>query len=252
MMTSRSELPEHLRGDAEANNTMNEFVTPPRIKIVQPTARAPVSEKFSAGDTCLLPTLQEVAKKETPFLMVPLFFFPEYLETNPLEAETFIRDRSLDPNSEIARLSRDPEKRKRPWEKDSTKFISYVETLNFIVAIVGHEQLTGMIASIGFQRAEHKTGTSWTTSIKFKRVPMFGTVWEAKSAKRTNQRGTWWGYNIQGCQDDQGLVLDVDAFNEFKQLNEVFKQAHADKRLVIGTDEDELASSATTGDTGAF
>lgn len=252
---SRSDLPEFMRDDAGINDQIgSEFVVPPRIKLVQPTSKPPLSDKYQKGDVCLTPTLAQVAKKGEVFQVVPLFFFAEWLSFNPLEADTFIRERSLDPTSELAMKCRDPERRKEPYEKDPTKFINNVETINFIVAIVGHEELMGMVASVGFSKSEHKIGTGWSSRLKLRGVPYPGTVWELKSAARTNAKGTWFGFDIDPCKEDKGLVMDAEAYAQFKQLNAQFKKLHVESRLQVRVDDDDLSDGAApnTQDQGEF
>jgi hypothetical protein len=250
MARETSSLPDFMRADAERVNAgiSKEFVVPPRLRQVQPTAKAPVSDIFSKGDVCMMPGLMEVAKVGKPFLVVPLYFFAEWLETNPVEAPVFIRARTLDPKHEIAVKARNPLTRRIPWDEehggsDPTKFISYQETLNFIVAVVGHPELTGMVASMGFARAEHKTGTSWATQIKMRGIPMCGTVWEMSTAKRTNTKGEWYGFNSRQCSEDQGMVLDPGAYAQFVKLHDDFMELHREGRVMVQTDQDELLDS---------
>lgn len=231
---------------ADVNAALNEFVSPPRLKIVQGTAKPPLSEKFSPGDVCLMPTMNLVATKGKPFSVVPIFFYPEWLVCNPLEADTFIADRSLDPKSDIAAASRDPKKRKIPWEKDPSKFVSFQETLTFLFAIVGHEELMGTVCAASFARAEHKSGSNLASLIKFRRVPMFGTVWDAVTKQRSNPSGTWWGFNFSQCESDNGFVADREVFMSFEKLNKEFKKAYDDRAIVVNYDDTDVAEPAAT------
>lgn len=248
------DVPEWMRSAelADVNKTMDQYVTPPRIKQVQGTSKPPVSDRYSPGDVCLVPTLDLVAKKGEIFTVVPLYFFPEWLETNPIEADVFIRDRSFDPKSLIAAKARDQKRWREPWDQahggsDATKSIRFTETLNFIIAIVNHPELTGMVASLGFARSEHKTGSSWSTSIRFRRLPMFGQVWDLRTSQRTNNKGAWYGFNPQQHPEDGGLVMDKDAFEQFKGLHDTYREAHMASRLQVNVDDrDEIVAESET------
>ncbi len=240
IVLSKSEIPAHLMvpENADINRMLEGYVSPPRIKIVQGTTKPPISDVYAPGDAILTPTLTELAKKGQPFSFTPLFFYPEWLYTNPMEAEQFIIARSLDPKSDIARLSRDPQTRKHPWEKDATKSCNYTEVLTFIVSIVGHEELQGVQCAMAFQKAEYRTGSTFASSIKMRKVPMTGTVWDAVAKQRTNKAGTWWGFDIKPSQTDRGLVLEASQFDAFNQAHATLKTAFNDSKLVVAHDLD--------------
>lgn len=252
MKRPSDDLPAHLQSGELSkgmNESLNQYVTPPRVKVVQPLTKPPVSEHFAAGDVCLMPMMQLVSKKQTEFSFVPLFFFAEFITTNPLGSDTFIRDRSTDPKSVIAQKARDPQRREETIEGGIK--IRHTEVLNYIVSIVGHDELTGTPVTLSFARAEHKQGTNLASRIKLRNVPMCGTVWTAKSAQRSNPKGTWWGIDVFQCQEENGLVQDPAIFDMFVNQHNELKKAYIEQRLIVEQDEDNVDGSIVEGSVGA-
>lgn len=252
LSTSSAEVPAFMRevDIAEVNELMAQYVRPPRIKIVQGQARPPISEMFSAGDVIFVPTNVLVAEKEKPFIFVPLFFYPEWLVFNPLGAETTIRDRSLDPTSDIAIKSRLPETRKEPWPENPNpdpkkpKYVSYREHLNFICALEDAGELTGVQFAVSFSQSEHKTGMTLSSSIKMRGVPMFGTRWQAKTSLRTNSEGNWYGLDITPAKDN--LVRDEELFNQYHASFIAYKEQHANRLIVVSHDDSSAGEDEAT------
>lgn len=247
------DVPDWMAADG-GETSLDQFITPPRLKVVQGTAKPPLSDLFNPGDVCLTPLNVCVAEKGKPFTVVPLFMFAEWLETNPLEAGQFIRARTLDPKHPIAIKSRSPETRREPWDaghggNDPTKFVSFVETLNFIMAIVGHPDLTGTMCSVGFAKTEHKTGGALSAMIRLRGVKMFGTVWDVRTSQRTNDKGAWWGLNFSQHAEDAGIVTDRESYEFFKAEADKLRAAHLQQRLVVEQDysEDEAAQAGNGG-----
>lgn len=253
--TSETGLPAHIQaalaaGDSKVNDSLKGYVSPPRVKTIQPLTKAPLSELFVAGDSCLLPMQQLLAKRGTAFSFVPIFFYPEYISCNPNGVEPFIRERTLDKSSELAAKCRDPKRREEAvnGDPDPKKRIKNREVLVFLVAIVGHESLTGVVASMSFSSGEYRTGTNLTSALKMRGIPMFGTVWNAKAGNRTNSKGAWWGYDITPVQEAQGLVDDEAAFNTFRELNREFHEAYLESRIVVDLNEEADAGAPDSGE----
>lgn len=242
--SSKEELPAFLQDESlkDVNRSLSGYVKPPRIKIVQGTAKPPISDKFQRGDTILTPTLTLLAPNKQRFQAVPLLFFPEWILRNPIDAEVTIADRSWDPASELAVKSRSPETRKVPWDKDKSKFCRYLEVLHFLLCVVNHDELSGVVAVASFSSAEHKTGTTWATSIKMRGIPMMGTIWDFTVGSRNNNQGSWSGFNIQPPEGDS-LVRDEELFNKFVTMHREYKEAHEKSMIVI---EDDDATEPTT------
>ena len=107
----------------------------------------------------------------------------------------------------------------------------------------------GTVCAASFARAEHKTGSNLASLIKMRRVPMFGTVWDAIAKQRNNASGTWWGLNFSQCQEDNGFVADKEVFLNFEKLNKEFKKAYDDRAIVVDYDDSDVKAEAPAAST---
>jgi len=243
----------------EGTETLREFIIPPRLKVVQPLSGEPFSTMFNKGDVVLVPTMTRAAevlldenKKPTkagaPFVFVPVFFFAEYCAWNPLSMKgtlPAIRERSLDPKSDIARKSRNPDTREErcPESKDPKDLIRYQEHLNFVCVLLNTGETSGVPLVISFARAEHSSGRNLASLIAMRSAPIFGCIFEAHAQLRQNQKGSWYGLDITNPSVASGFgghVTDEAQYNALKKLHVEMKEAHARNLLVVDHDDNEL------------
>lgn len=240
--TTHSDVPAFISQDEDAkqaNELLSQYVQPPRMKIVQPTTKPPLSERFSPGDLLLMPSETLVANRGEPFLFTPLFFFPEWITVNPLGSDQFIRERTYDPESDLATKARDPKRRKEPCPEDASKTISHRESLVFIVAL--HlEEFAESYAALSFARAEHKKGTALASSIKMSGVPMYGTIWEGKVSQRSNAEGQWFGVDTGPPHGTSRFVQDKELYEKYKAAHADFRDAYLNNKIKMDSDEEEL------------
>ena len=137
-----------------------QYIKPPRMKIVQPTSRAPLSEKFAPGSAVLVPRMELIAEKGKPFLFTPIFFFPEWCTWNPLAAPglSTIRARSYDPKSSIAVKCRDKATRSEVCPEAPSLQITHQEHLNLAVILHGVDGMEETPVIMTFVRGEYVTG----------------------------------------------------------------------------------------------
>jgi len=258
IIKTQTQLPGFMTEDREMGvSELRQFIIPPRLKVVQPMSSEQYTEKFNKGDVVLAPqlvlvapiTMDSVTKRPTksgqPFNFVPLFFFPEYLAWNPLESKgtlPAVRERSLDPQSEIARKARNPETREEPCPEVARAVIRYQEHLNFIMLLVNTGDTAGIPVVASFSRGEHRTGTNLASLIAMRRAPIFGCVFEATSKLRSNSKGEWYGLDITNPSVSSGvnaIVTDEAQYAALKKLHLEMKEAHA-KNLIIVDHDDEM------------
>lgn len=247
LLRAPSALPDFMKSDdlRAVNDMFTGYVKPPSLKLIQGTTKPPLSERYSPGDGVLLPSAIRLAAKGETFFAVPLYFFPEWFIKNPLNAPKMIEDRTLDPASQIAVRSRNKDTRREPWPEDPSKFRTYVEALVFICTVVNHPEFSGAQFSVAFSGAEHQTGTGWSTTIKLRGIPLFGQVFEMKAGQRSNEKGTWWGWNPQAVAGPAGVVQDEPTFRLFNDQYSKLRQAHVD-RLLVGVDEEVVEAPTST------
>jgi hypothetical protein len=244
-------------------DALQEYIVPPRLKIVQKQASDDLLANFSPGDIILTPTMSSVLElprddkgrviEDEPafFEFVPLFFYAEWATVNPIQMKNeapMIRYRTVDPNDPIVAKARNQDLRLEPipGRTDDLK-MRHVQFLNFIVTLVDHP-LAGTAILMSFSRAEHSTGSAFASMIKMRKAPLFGCRFKASVRKRQNQLGEWWGLKIEN-PDEKPFVQDADTYEAFKQLHMEYAEYHKSAKLRAdlegGYEEDEAATTPT-------
>jgi hypothetical protein len=219
---------------------VSQLVTPPRLKIVQ-NQRKEKYKKFDPGTALLVPQCIELAKKNEPFYVVPVFFHMEWTCMNPLETSATLdmfRERTTDPNSETARKARDAKLRKSekcpemPKSKDGKDlFLHYVEHFVFIMMLVQNKSFSGMPLTISFQRGEWGVGNGLLLKLKARGADIFGCVFECRVPEKERHDdksgGDWYGLDIDNPSSPGCPAPYVRSIDEYKQLEELHDQLAA-------------------------
>jgi hypothetical protein len=260
IIVTNDNLPDYLKPALADTGTedMGQFIVPPRIKIVQPVSRGEYKDKFSPGDTVLVPQMirvtgLQVDEKNRPktesdgVIFTPLFFFAEYCLWNPLEAKgnmPMIRESSFDPGSVLAIKARDSKRRLEPCPEIPDKMMRYVEHLNFVV-LIHAEGLNMLPAIMSFSRAEHRSGTNFAALIKMRMAPMYGCKFAFRTRYRENDKGQWYGIDVENPPEAMGSFVDEATFKYTSfQYNEL-KKAHADRSIRVDHDFDDVVEGQT-------
>lgn len=258
-LNMRADLPEFMQGTAKEDYGLQDalqYVRPPRIKIVQPLSRPQIKDLFNDGDAIAVPTLQLLAANQLdmqtkkpsgvgePFLIVPIFFYPEFCVWNPLPLVNSgqlptIRERSLDSRSAIA-IRAKSQNREDVCPESPNEKIKYVEHLNFIVMPLDGDFFgTPLVAS--FSKAEFKTGSSFCAALQMRRAPIYGCVFQFQVKKRSNQKGTWYGFDITNPQPPASPWLgqnDAELYKWLQERHVEFREAHSAGLLQADYDDE--------------
>lgn len=141
-------------------SAFREYSRPSRIIVVQAMSGPPIKPPFKEGDIIITPQMIKIGDIETPFSFTPIYFFADFLCMNPVEVRgqvPFIRERSLDPNSTVAKKAR--AFIKEPYPENKAYQIKYVQNLNFCV-IVHSEDIPETPIAMSFNRGTFKVGQS--------------------------------------------------------------------------------------------
>lgn len=223
-----SQLPAYMQNEEVlGTEQLGEFVRPPRLKIVQAMTKAPLNQ-HPQGTVVVVPQnivfspADMQTRQAAPFKFVPLFFYPEWICTNPLSKQPFVRGRTLDPRDEIARKAKNSDTWFEPCPEDPSLEIAYRECLNFVVMPYEHE-LSGTPTVMTFSKAGYKDGANLASMIKICKASIFGRIYEATTSERSNDLGQWFGFDIQAA-DPQWPSEDEYAL--FKELHIGLSEAH--------------------------
>lgn len=247
-------LPEHLKSAGQlGTETMGEHITPPRLKVLQPL-RDEQYKMFKEGEVILAPQNIKIATVDEPFWFVPLLFYPEWIAVNPIQLKgqkPFIRERTLDPLSQLAMKCRDPERREEPCPEQTGTVIRNKEFLTFVVVLLNQGGLTGMPVTMAFSSGEHRQGSSLATLIKMRSAPICGCIFEAKvpNAMRRNAKGAWYGLDISNPQSlgcPPAFVMNKAEFEVLQKLHMTLKEQLEAKLLQAdyGEGDEDTGSTA--------
>ncbi len=230
---------------------VRDYVKPARLKVIQ-DKRDEAYQKFNPGSVILSPRNDIViAEVESPFWIVPVFFFTEYCTINDYRLKgrkPMIAARDLDPNGRIARLSRIAETRteldpdNRPGEDFKMRHTEFLVFLSIIVKTPG---LQATPCALSFSRGEYGTGQSFAALLDSRRPkPMFGCVFECKVPKkqRHNNLGDWYGIDVGNPSHAEGprspWVMDRQEYDGFRELHFKLAKAHAEKLIQVDHEDD--------------
>ena len=252
--TGLPNLPKFMQDDGSAGTeALQEFVIPPRIKIVQKQARSELLELFTPGDVILSPVNAVIVEQErdnkgriiedtaAQFNIVPLFFYPEWGTINPIElraSEPMLRYRTTDPTDPIVQKARNKHLREEVHPEREDLRIRHVEFLNYIVMLVNHE-LTGTPALLSFSKGEWMAGSNFASLIKMRKAPLFGCVFTCTVVLRPGTKGEWYGINVTNPSDRMPFVEDADTYEVFKKLNAEFSEFHKHSKLKADLDDSD-------------
>lgn len=229
-------------------DNLAQFIVPPRLKIVQPTSK--LVDDFTMGDVLLMPQKMRVTglqldekkrlgKNSDSILFTPLFFFAEYCVWNPLEDKSqMIIESTYDQTSEIAQRARDYKRRREPHPTLEGKYITYREHLNFIV-LMHLEGFNVLPCLMSFAGAEHRSGTNFAAMIKMRMAPMYACQFTFKVASRENDRGRWYGLDIENPTEQLGGFVNEQMFSVTKKFYADLKAAHEARNIRVEHDVDD-------------
>jgi hypothetical protein len=242
-------------------STVKQHVILPRVKVVQPLSKEPFKPRFKEGDVVATPVMLPLALDKKPgdllFHFVPIFFYAEYITWNPRSAGMVaIRDRSIDPTSRIAIKSRDPKQRVEncpdaPLKNGKPQEMKHLEHLNYVFMVVDPEhELFNFPLTLSFASGEHKAGSNFNTLLTMRRVKfMYACQFAAKLAKRTNEKGEWFGIDIDNPAEASGVTPFIQDEARFQQLAEFYKtfKGYYEQRLL----EVDMADLEAADEAGA-
>lgn len=280
-------VPAHLvaqatkEGASTGLEELRKKVRPPRLKIVQKQSATELLEQFNIGDVILPGTLDLIApallnaagkpdttQGGTPFGIVPLFHYSEYALWNPYVPGQLqpIRERSLDPASEIARRARN----QNLWETDCPdvpgKKMRYCEHLVFVVSLLGERFFPMDLYSVSFLRGSYKYGIKFCGLINSRREPISGLPlhivggqYELATCYDPGKgNADYWAFAAGNPGPNSQLsafVQDAQRFEQYLQLHEMLKEAHASQSIEVDYDDDaqrQATHGSNPGDSKEF
>lgn len=275
-------LPAHLQqaianqsaGSSVAN--VMQYVSPPRMRIVQGLSKPEIRALFVPGDVYCSPSNQLIAangrdarqqpaigpKCGTPFFISPIFQFTEFLVWNPREmAEqglSMIRDRSLALDSDIARIARDKNLRESyacPEDRTGKLFLRYQEHLNFIVNVCDGD-LFGTPMILSFVRGEFKSGIDFCNLIQGlsnvgrSTLELYARIYKCQVGYRDKgPQKQWYGIDVTTplVSDQMPAFAEADLYEWLEGQYNRFRSLHESRQLQGAQDDDAVDPGTIDG-----
>ena len=245
--------PDYISSEQTGVEDLRTYVTPSRVAVVQKQSDDERIESWGIGTVVVLPDDHKIFEPprdskgtvevpRTAFSFTPLFFYEEWCAWNPIEMKgkvPTIRDRSIDPRSEIAGRARSRDLRKEMVDFGGNQYeVRYVEHLNFIVAVPGVEDPV----ILSFQKGDHFAGRAFARLITKRKAPIFSCRYVAVLDLRKNDMGSWYGFDIENPEDGNQWV-SAEENETFGTLHAELKELHQSSRLRASYDTPVSADS---------
>lgn len=222
---------------------MDSFSKPPRIFVVQALSKPPLKPPYKDGDIVVSGAGKfiKIGDLETPYSFTPVLFFVDYLALNPNSVQPFIRERSFDPASTLAKKAKAFTREPCPGQA-ADQVIKYVVNLNFIV-IIHNEEIGEMPVHQSFNRGTFKIGQSLIGLIQDRRntkhIPYCHRYQAITRMIPGKGQTTFPAPDIKN--DPIPFVLDEDAFKRYEKLSKDLEELVLAGKLE--TDIDPLDAS---------
>lgn len=221
---------------------LKQYVIPPRIKIVQPMSKKPLSELFREGDAVALPMMQQIAEYDRDermpaFFFTPILFYPEWIAWNPMDSKGKIpatRGRTLDPRHPIAAKAKDERLRESEVcpefpknERGQPCYVKYLEHLTFIIKILPPHPLAELPITVSYSSGEHRYGSNFITMMQLRKAPLYGCNFQAVIRERDNGKGRWFGIDVENPHADSGVSAFVQDREQFDSNQRIWREYDA-------------------------
>lgn len=239
-------------------------VVPPRLKIIQDMASPELKAVWNVGDVIISPsgllvirqlidehTHKPIGKSEE-FFFVPLFYYPEFICVNPHQLKStlpMIRERTLDPTSQLGRDCQVFEKRQFACPEDARFMCTRSEVFNFIVFLLTPDERYGDIVCMSFRSGEFKAGQNFASLIMSRKVgskpvPLFANMFAATCGPHKHKNGnTSYGLDIANprLKEFNGpghYVEDYELFQYLTAQHVELQQAYNDRTLEVDYEDE--------------
>lgn len=254
-----ADMPDYLQTEESGGlELLQQYIRPPFLKIVQPQSAGELKAKFREGDVITTPGQQlvtavhkladgrcsmDMLAASNPFYVTPLYFYPEFIAWNPRDPRVklpAIRDRSLDPNSPVAKRARDFNNREMPCPELTDKMVRFCEHLNFVVNVWYNDAISEPHI-MSFSRSEFKPGVKFNEKIVTRKRKIYAGVYQVVTAYRSNDQGQWYGYNVDNPSADSGVgpwVPSKEMYDWFAGMHDYFLGLHEAGQIQADYDDD--------------
>lgn len=179
----------------------------PRLGLMQFGSKPVKERKANAGDFINTGTGDIMIPADKPQLVVPLVYWLEWIEWNPNRKEDKrILNRSIDPNSDLARMSM---QRVQIKNSEGKTVYRVNEAYTFTMLMPEHFGNYEDMVVYSFQKTGHSVGKQWLNRMRALKnngtpVPMAGAAWQLGNKLMSKEGDDWMAPTI-----GEGSLLDT-------------------------------------------
>lgn len=252
------EVPSHLLQLMTANpqmstglETMKHIRILNRIAVIQSNSPKDKKDKFGESALCVPATDMLLAGKGQAFDFVPVMFFDEFIAWNDRKdvASPMIAESTTDRNSQLAQRCQDPKSWAQPYGPDNKFTRKNNHHLNFL-AVVYSGQFKGELVVLSLARSNWKTGEALIGKIRQRKingtqVPMWATVWSARTVFTKKDDNEWYKVEINSAE------VPWVAAEDLKQMQAIYEELLSSFKandIAVGHEAAERTEEAVTMD----
>jgi len=231
---------------------LQEYVVVPFVKLIQGMSEQALKDKFGEGSAVVRPGDVKIAGKGEKFLFVPLFFFTMFRQWADRKDSQMIVESTYDPNSSVAKASRDNDRRIQVYEEDKDKdpklqrVYRFVEHLCFI-GLIYDGDLAGTRCLISFQKGDFRVGRAFASGAQMRKieiegekqqVPLWAQVWEM-GVSHHGTENKWWGFDPSNPPEGISATILPEEYEEHHAAYEELAKAHAANMIRVDGDDSD-------------
>lgn len=267
------------RGESRKGaENLAQFIIPPRMKIVQKMSKREEYGTFNTGDLLAIPGKQIISPVQfsdgrpwvysCAVLFVPIFFYPEWVGVNPFAAQgvlsSMIRERSTDPNSDVAIKANARYKMQCPeMLQDATGnklYVTYGQNLNCVlivqsVNLQNHNLQPDQLAQVeeyitslresnsmllaSWRSGGHKYGRAFAALMQKRKDDIFACQFEMQTCfDKGNGKGDFFALAVDNPENPDDIwVKSAESAKQYEDLHDML--AEANRKGVLRAEYDD-------------
>lgn len=224
-------------GQTKGTEQLGRYIRPSFTKIVQSNSKD-LKKTYPEGTLLSHPEKMVIADPGQAVIFVPIFFFPEFCLHNAYPKQPFIRERSLDPESSLAKRCRQRSKESRTVsiEGDSCE---YCEHLNFVVVFPEVEEFAKKPVVISLFKGEWTSGNVLASLID-SRVGMqniCGNRFQFRIVPHQGGGNEWLGWCFENPATGGKYITNESQYHSYVELQKKVEEAFSANALEVDHEE---------------
>lgn len=243
-------IPQHLidaaqEGGETGLEQMREYLTPPRIKVMQPSRKEPFKSQFEEGVVISTPSNTVICGPDGHFAYTVIFTYDQFCVHNPWERPDdmpYIRESTLDKKSVIAQKCRNYIS--EPCPEVNGEEIRYMTHINAFILVHGVPELEGVPILLSQYSGEAKSGAHMLDTLNTRcqnGMKIYDHRLMAHQVPRKKGKNEWQGLDHANPGPDVPFgpfIEDPLQTARYKELHKQAKELVDSGRIVVDYDEE--------------